>query len=371
MDEPSSQFAAHLGDFPWVPACARITRVAYTMTTSTTMKGDSEFGSRVARYLWSLLHYYFLFRSFAKACVDRAFHAMGLAFLEPRRGLMFAARKSQASVARLIGIQDPGWRWDWIAGERPPPPRCIAAVVNDQDDAMHPRCLTQLANLAVWCTEEGIGHVSMYDQDGSVRAGKERLVEAVVRATVEGHRRNRFHRMRACTYEVRTVDDDGTVRVAARFTCGGAATNKWAELFGMGKPSEKHSPGDSPRSAPMTTTVDLLRGGDGRAALLEAARRWRDEKQDRDGKQDRNGVAPSGSDDSITPRELEAWMERTGRLLPAVDLAIVFGKHFHASAYPPWQLHRAEIYHVDRGLWGFTRKGLRRVLRRYLSLIHI
>lgn len=327
------------------------------MSVSTTMERDSGFGSRVARYLWSLLNLYFLLRSFAKACVDRAFHAMGLAFLEPRRGLMFAARKSQASVARLIGIQDPGWRWDWIAGERPPPPRCIAAVVNDQDDAMHPRCLTQLANLAVWCTEEGIGHVSMYDQDGSVRAGKERLVEAVVRATVDGHRRNRLHRMRACTYEVRTVDDDGTVRVAARFTCGGAATNKWAELFGIGKKEPAKDGDDSSASAPTKTTVDLLRGGDGGAALLEAARVMTRDVT-------RNGDSLS-NEDSITPRELEAWMERTGRRLPAVDLAIVFGKHFHASAYPPWQLHRAEIYHVDGGLWGFTRKGLRRVLRRY------
>ena len=263
------------------------------MSVSTTMERDSGFGSRVARYLWSLLNLYFLLRSFAKACVDRAFHAMGLAFLEPRRGLMFAARKSQASVARLIGIQDPGWRWDWIAGERPPPPRCIAAVENDQDDAMHPRCLTQLANLAVWCTEEGIGHVSMYDQDGSVRAGKERLVEAVVRATVDGHRRNRLHRMRACTYEVRTVDDDGTVRVAARFTCGGAATNKWAELFGIGKKEPAKDGDDSRASAPTKTTVDLLRGGDGGAALLEAARVMT---------RDVTGNENSLREDSITPR---------------------------------------------------------------------
>ena len=54
-----------------------------------------------------------------------------------------------------------------------------------------------------------------------------------------------------------------------------------------------------------------------------------------------------------------------GAALPAVDWLIVFGKHLHWPAHPLWQLHRAEIYHVDRGLWGFTRKGLRRVLRRY------
>ena len=100
------------------------------------------------------------------------------------------------------------------------------------------------------------------------------------------------------------------------------------------------------------------------AALLEAARRWRDEKQDRDGKQDRNGVPVRGVtfDHAAGAGGMDG---ADGSASSGGGSGGVFGKRHHASAYPPWQLHRAEIYHVDRGLWGFTRKGLRRILRRY------
>ena len=48
-------------------------------------------------------------------------------------------------------------------------------------------------------------------------------------------------------------------------------------------------------------------------------------------------------------------------------VAVVFGKHFHLSGYPAWQMHRAEIYH-RRDLRGFDREGLREILRRYANV---
>ena len=57
-----------------------------------------------------------------------------------------------------------------------------------------------------------------------------------------------------------------------------------------------------------------------------------------------------------TPAALEAWMEARGSMLPNVDVTVVFGRHFHLSGYPPWQLHKAEMYH-RRSLRGFTKRA--------------
>ena len=49
---------------------------------------------------WLLLHCFFLLRSFGRAAVDGIFHLLGLAFLEPRRGLLYAFRKLQRLMVR-------------------------------------------------------------------------------------------------------------------------------------------------------------------------------------------------------------------------------------------------------------------------------
>ena len=60
-------------------------------------------------------------------------------------------------------------------------------------------------------------------------------------------------------------------------------------------------------------------------------------------------------------------MEARGSMLPNVDVTVVFGRHFHLSGYPPWQLHKAEMYH-RRSLRGFTKKSLGEILRRYAGV---
>jgi hypothetical protein len=101
-----------------------------------------------------------------------------------------------------------------------------------------------------------------------------------------------------------------------------------------------------------TTVVDLLGSGDGSSALLEAARCWGD------------GTAGHPTTGATTPRQLEAWMSSRGSMLPNTEVTVVFGRHFHLAGYPPWQLHKTEIYHVS-SLWRFSRKGLAEVLRKY------
>ena len=62
----------------------------------------------VARALWVVLHVFLWTRSAGRAAVDRAFRVSGLAFLEPRRGLSFCARR----LRRALEV-DPDARPEW------------------------------------------------------------------------------------------------------------------------------------------------------------------------------------------------------------------------------------------------------------------
>ena len=133
----------------------------------------------VARALWVVLHVFLWTRSAGRAAVDRAFRVSGLAFLEPRRGLSFCARRLRRALE--VGSFKTPWA---DHGERPPPPRTLAVIVNDPDEASSSRCLADVARVLVWAADAGIRHVSLYDQDGCIRARASRLTELVVRATV-------------------------------------------------------------------------------------------------------------------------------------------------------------------------------------------
>ena len=250
-------------------------------------------------------------------------------------------------------------------GERPPPPRTLAIVVNDRDEAMD--CLSSVASLLVWVAEAGIRNVSVYDQDGYVRASASRLAELVVKATMASDARGEGPP--ACTYVLRRADDvDGILRTTDRFACGADAT---ARRAASRRTSSRDGSGTGTGTESATTTVDLLWGGDGGAALVDAARRWGEgngDNWDGDGDGDEGGDA--GASDArgpTTPAALEAWMEARGSMLPNVDVTVVFGRHFHLSGYPPWQMHKAEIYHRP-SLRGFTRKSLGEILRRYAGV---
>ena len=71
----------------------------------------------VARALWVVLHVFLWTRSAGRAAVDRAFRVSGLAFLEPRRGLSFCARRLRRALE--VGSFKTPWA---DHGERPPPP---------------------------------------------------------------------------------------------------------------------------------------------------------------------------------------------------------------------------------------------------------
>ena len=163
-------------------------------------------------------------------------------------------------------------------GERPPPPRTLAIVVNDRDEAME--CLSSVASLLVWVAEAGIRTDPVYDQDGYVRASASRLAELVVKATMASDARGEAPP--ACTYVLRRADDvDGIIRTTERFACGGDATARRAASRRTSARSARESSGTGTES--VTTTVDLLCGGDGGAALVDAARRWGEGTGDGDG----------------------------------------------------------------------------------------
>ena len=249
--------------------------------------------------------------------------------------------------------------------------------------------------------------MSLYDQEGIIKGSSSKLAELIVKATVASR-----GRAPPCTYELRNVQPDGRLKVMERFTCGGAATmrdwgrgrvfgsrgrrggsNKGSSSSSSGSEGGKHNPnqgdgsdgGKSSKSGAAaaessymrSTTVDLLGGGDGQSALLEAARCWNDDDDGGGGGGEvkkstistkktnttkNDGGGPPA--DIITPSQLEEWMTTRGAMLPSIEVTVVFGRHFHVSGYPPWQLHKTELYHVS-SLWSFSRKGLTNVLRKY------
>ena len=115
--------------------------------------------------------------------------------------------------------------------------------------------------------------------------------------------------------------------------------------------------------------------------MLECARRWGDETdgaliasatEKQHGKPARVEPAPGSNPNTshtapTTPAQIERWLDTNNALLPAVDVLVVFGPHFHVAGYPPWQLHKAEMYH-RRSIGFFTRDGLREVLSKYAGV---
>ena len=107
--------------------------------------------------------------------------------------------------------------------------------------------------------------------------------------------------------------------------------------------------------------MDLLRAGDGAAALLDAARRWGEPAGPL------GVVAGDPETGETSVAQLEAWMAANGSLLPVVEVTVVFGKHFHLAGYPPWQLHKTEMYR-RRSLSTFSRTKFGDVLREYAGV---
>ena len=352
--------------------------------------------SLLPQALWVVLHLFLWTRSFGKAVVDTAFRVLGLAFLEPRRGLHFCWRK----LWRIARIRSFAEAWYERGGSRPPPPETLAVIVNDRDDAAS--CLPQIANVLVWAAEAGIRHVSVYDQDGLIRSSTSKLAELVVKATVTAEMRGKFPQP-ASLYAFRRVKRDGEIKTVERFQCGGAATAttpRKRDRAGRGTrgkgdtgdttrasennipPSNQNTPTKNTSTCERSlTTVDLLGCGDGAAGLLECARRWGDETdgaliasatEKQHGKPARVEPAPGPNPNTshtapTTPAQIERWLDTNNALLPAVDVLVVFGPHFHVAGYPPWQLHKAEMYH-RRSIGFFTRDGLREVLSKYAGV---
>ena len=323
--------------------------------------GTSSASWFVARALWVVLHVFLWTRSAGRAAVDRAFRVSGLAFLEPRRGLSFCARRLRRALE--VGSFKTPWA---DHGERPPPPRTLAVIVNDPDEASSSRCLADVARVLVWAADAGIRHVSLYDQDGWIRARASRLAELVVRATVRAESESAHFAPPASAYAFRRAAGDGAMKTVERFECGGKATSRRptrhardASVSSESK-NTRDTGGDKAQTH-ASTTVDLLRAGDGAAALLDAARRWGEPAGPL------GVVAGDPETGETSVAQLEAWMAANGSLLPVVEVTVVFGKHFHLAGYPPWQLHKTEMYR-RRSLSTFSRTKFGDVLREYAGV---
>ena len=101
----------------------------------------------------------------------------------------------------------------------------------------------------------------------------------------------------------------------------------------------------------VTTTVDLLCGGDGGAALVDAARRWGEG----------NGTGTGTGTPGRAMRGANHTRRARGVDGGAGEHAAQRGRDGGVRAtlpplrYPPWQLHKAEMYH-RRSLRGFHEK---------------
>ena len=363
--------------------------------------------SFVAASLWVCLHLFLSVRAAGRAAVDRVFRALGLAFLEPRRGLAFCVR----TLRRTLEVGKVTSLWS-DEGERPPPPRTFAVVVNDPEDAS--RCLAHLARVLVWAADFGIRHVSLYDQDGFIRESASKLAELVVKATVQADDAANDDAFvpPPSAYAFRVVNPDGTTRVVERFHCGGKATGapvgrRGGSAFGANRAAtiartagflerefpkrgfQERAPEVEAKEKQPTrflTVVDLLGARDGTAALLDVAARWGERvpipavpaaaggevtnAEDVRVVSETNAshvVAGDPETGRTSPEELERWMLANGSLLPSTEVTVAFGKDFHLAGYPPWQLHETELYH-RRSLRAFTRRDFLALLSAYAGV---
>ena len=163
----------------------------------------------------------------------------------------------------------------------------------------------------------------------------------------------------ASAYAFRRVAGDGAVKTVERFECGGKATSRPSARAEKRVSDESGTTDKAETHA--STTVDLLRAGDGAAALLDAARRWGEPAGPL------GVVAGDPETGETSVAQLEAWMAANGSLLPVVEVTVVFGKHFHLAGYPPWQLHKTEMYR-RRSLSTFSRTKFGDVLREYAGV---
>jgi hypothetical protein len=156
------------------------------------------------------------------------------------------------------------------------------------------------------------------------------------------------------------------MKTVERFECGGKATSRRLTRHARDASVSSESKttrdtGDDKAQTHASTTVDLLRAGDGAAALLDAARRWGEPAGPL------GVVAGDPETGETSVAQLEAWMAANGSLLPVVEVTVVFGKHFHLAGYPPWQLHKTEMYR-RRSLSTFSRTKFGDVLREYAGV---
>ena len=354
--------------------------------------------SAVARCLWLVLHLYFSIRSLGRSAVDRVFHLLGLAFLEPRRGLSFCARKLRRLMVRsCVPRRRPLARPSRVRPDHartarsPPPPPSLTTlpVPVPRAGARHGRGALPARRRApppapharhrrqrprrgdgvplVRRVSPRVGRRGGHPKRLRLRPGRirPRLRLATRRARGQGDDGERRARRGAPGVHVRPPprgrrrrhhSNDGTIRVRRGRHRQARRVAANLRAIGEGVVGDGNGIGDDDGGSVVWRR--RRRGARGRRAAMGRGERGRDGDGD---------ARASDARGPTTPAALEAWMEARGSMLPNVDVTVVFGRHFHLSGYPPWQLHKAEMYH-RRSLRGFTRKSLGEILRRYAGV---
>ena len=255
--------------------------------------------SAVARCQRLVLHLYFSIRS--RSSADRVFHLSGSRSSSPGADCRSAPGSSSAdgalvrssptpsgsSIASVQTTRGPhdlpllhslttlpvpvpaqelgtGVALSPHVGGRPPPPRTLAIVVNDRDEAME---YFSVASLLVWVAEAASG-----TSPSTTRTIRPRLHPATRRARGQGDDGERRARRGApaCACVLRRADDvDGIIRTTERSRAEDATFRRAAaaNLHAIGEESS----GTGTES--VTTTVDLLCGGTAARRSWSARRR--------------------------------------------------------------------------------------------------
>ena len=205
-------------------------------------------------------------------------------------------------------------------------PRHLALVLRDLDE--HARTWRKLALVVSWAMCGGVEVVSLYDEEGRIKADQARLLRELGRWGLG-------------------EEEDGGVEVVWRGQARGE------EEVGV---RSRLNGGNGRSSRRRKVTVCLLSSEDGKGDLVQAARSLARRVE-------RGDLRPS----EINENTVASSLSSTLKGLPDPDLLLVLGgpPHQGSGGYPPWQVRLTEMHGLTCGLGGVTKEDFVEVMAKF------
>lgn len=194
-------------------------------------------------------------------------------------------------------------------------PRHMSFVINEDVDTDY----FDLVNLVVWTIAMGIPYITIYEQQGLVKAGELRFRDAI------NEKISHFLGIKKAK-QINVVVKDSKIKYENGIT------------------------------EPKQFCVQLLSESDGREDVANAARAIIDDFKKKRKKSEYE-------DDRVTVDEISSYLKGMNGV-PDPDLIVYFGQTLSLQGYPPWQSRLSEIVHL-RSHKHITYKEFYKVLKRY------